>query len=88
VSDIANRSAGSVRLPPVLEGDQAGVARILTIQIKLTRLTPFCFLNRLPKQELHSPKIVEPLVGASILIDERILEGKGKARDLQFGASP
>src|SRR2546426_4926749 len=61
--------------PAVLEGDQASVVAIRATEIELANAIPFSFLDRTPEQVVHSSEIVEPLVGASILVDEHVLEG-------------
>src|SRR3989442_15958255 len=72
----------SIGTPTVLESEQARIIRSRATHIELASSVPFPFLNRIPQQEGHSTQVVESGVGASILVDEGVLERESKdARD-------
>src|SRR5438552_18759116 len=72
----------SARPPAVFERDKARVVGIRTTQIELASSVSLSFLDRIPEQEVHRTEIVEPLVGASILVDKHAFErDRENARD-------
>src|SRR2546426_8581032 len=77
----------SARPPAIFERDKARVVGIRTTQIELASSVSLSFLDRIPEQQVHRTEIVEPLVGASILVDKDILEGERDRKSTRLNSS-
>src|SRR6185295_6973420 len=55
----------------VFESDQARIVFVGASQIEFLELLGFGVLDGLPKEPGHTAQIVEPLIGATILVNER-----------------
>ena len=64
-----------LRSPAALELDQTSLFGVGPPQVKRAQAQILGVPNRFPVQQVHRSKIVEAGVGASVLVDQRVLVG-------------
>ena len=76
--DISNTSTSCARLPQCsLNVTRSGIFKIGAAHVQFPESTRLRILDRLPEKKCHSAEIVMPGIGATILIDHRLLIRKG-----------